>query len=436
MRPKQQKISLWAALGLAVCIAIPLGTKVYAVVANSITNVKVNAVSLTANGSIDVYDLTPTITGDTDSVASLTITINSDPVIGEVTADEEGAFTYTASPALTRGTHILNILSKDDEDNLASFAATLHVYQPHPDGTRIKKADDATVYVLEAGKKQPIYSAAAYASHYDTWDGIVVVSNTELTTYESGTALKFRTGALVKSTTADAVFLIQPEGTKRGFPSADVFTSLGYRWQDILVTSAAELALYTDAGVINPHSDDTIIKGTDSSVYLLDGSTIHLFPNAATFLGLGYHWDDVSTVSNATLEGYTVGDPLELTHLPGTLVKSEDAATVYLLDKNGGNTTKKPITAAASFESHDYDWSRIITIRDAELDGYTDATALLLRDGSIVKGSGGTVYAVEDNKKRAFGSAEVYEEMNYAWSSITTVPDALLTSMTNGTEII
>lgn len=349
--------------------------------AHSITKVKVGGRSLAAGGQINVYDFVPVVTGVTTSASTMTITLNpqgtGSAVVANVSADEDGEFSFTPGGMLDAKGYILNITSRDDEGNLASFAGIVTLKQKHPNGSLIKKADDPTVYLMEGGKKRPIPSPTAFFSRNYDWPHIAITSNDALSFYATGSMATIRTGALIK-----------------------------------------------------PDNDPT--------VYVVQGSTIRPFSSADIFLDLGYSWDSIYTVPAAEVATYTTGSLMvdDGKHLEGTPIKVADNATVYVLTDVGGTIKTRGIPTEAVYLSHGYRWSDIITVTQAQLDGYASSDVLSFRDGTLVMKSGSaSVFVIEDNKKRHFTSADAFLGLGFSWSNIITIPAAELDAIDAGTDI-
>lgn len=116
----------------------------------------------------------------------------------------------------------------------------------------------------------------------------------------------------------------------------------------------------------------------------------------------------------------------------GTLIKSASSGTVYLVTSS---TQKRPFPSAESFLSYGYEWGEIVTARNSVLGQYSTGTNLPFYDGTLVKGSAGTVYVIEFGKRRAFCSAAIFEGLGYRWDQIVTIPDSVLATIPTGTGI-
>ncbi len=114
----------------------------------------------------------------------------------------------------------------------------------HINGTLVKSGDSPNVFLLDSGSKRALPNPEVFLSRYD-WSDIVVISNDEMNSYPSGNRVGFRPGTLVKSNNQAQVYVIT-DTTKRLISSAQTFLNYGYRWENIITTSAEEINNYSN----------------------------------------------------------------------------------------------------------------------------------------------------------------------------------------------
>lgn len=108
-------------------------------------------------------------------------------------------------------------------------------------------------------------------------------------------------------------------------------------------------------------------------------------------------------------------------HPYGTVIKgSGEAAYLYT------NGQKQLFPSAEIFLSHGYCWEQMVQVLDEYLYSLTDGPLITFRDGSLVKGSGDTVFVIEHGKKREIYSAAIFEGLGYRWNNIRKIPDSTL----------
>lgn len=118
----------------------------------------------------------------------------------------------------------------------------------------------------------------------------------------------------------------------------------------------------------------------------------------------------------------------------GSLVKGADE-TVYLVQKVGGQSVKRPFPSAEVFKSCGYNWNAILTLSESQLATYSDGNLMAFCSGAILKGSGPGVYFVENGQRRPFCSGDVYTGMGYRWEDIQIVPDGILEELPEGAAL-
>lgn len=253
----------------------------------------------------------------------------------------------------------------------------------YPNGTLIKTANNPAVYLLDNGKRRWITSPASFLSHGFLWDRIRTLSDFEMSLYPPDSLqpeVRTRPGTLLKSEANPAVYVTDFSGgtyIKRWIASPNIFESLGYRWESIMVVSDVELASYADRpNVIDSlsHPNGLLIKTVASlRVYLLEEGKKRWIVSPAAFLSHGFQWDKIVTVSDQEVQNYLAGPDLQAR--PGTLLKGSGPA-VYVIDLSSGVYTKRWIPSQAMFEAMGYRWSDIFTVTDLELATYGNGAVL------------------------------------------------------------
>lgn len=101
-------------------------------------------------------------------------------------------------------------------------------------------------------------------------------------------------------------------------------------------------------------------------------------------------------------------------HPEGSLIRAKGQASVYLIREG-----KRVGIPSPNVLTNRYRWNDVNNVSYAELISYPRAGVLGFKDGTLIRPrGGGTVYIVEDNKKRGFNSANVFENMGYKWRNI------------------
>jgi hypothetical protein len=176
------------------------------------------------------------------------------------------------------------------------------------------------VYVVDGAPgawfKRPIASADAFLAHGFRWSDIVQLSDNRLPGL-NGAPIYENTatpnGLAVKCPGSAAVYLLE-DSARRPFTSAAAFTSRGFGWDRIITISESDLMNnYRDGEPVYINSG-AIVKGTGAVCYVVDsdGATPYRRPisSAARLTEAGFHWEDILTIGDAELSGYTDSDAI------------------------------------------------------------------------------------------------------------------------------
>jgi hypothetical protein len=111
----------------------------------------------------------------------------------------------------------------------------------YPVGTLLQNSTTGGVYFVENNVKQPLMSRDILDNRFTSWP-ITPMSPEELDEFETGDAVKFFDGTLIKGPDPD-VYVIS-EGQRRPIPSEEVFLGMGWQWENIVVTDQQTLDLH------------------------------------------------------------------------------------------------------------------------------------------------------------------------------------------------
>ncbi|MEP7162566.1 MAG: hypothetical protein ABI747_02280 [Candidatus Moraniibacteriota bacterium] len=134
---------------------------------------------------------------------------------------------------------------------------------------------DGTYYALRDGILHPFVSEKAYASRYP--ESFATRENQDfLKRYlVSEDFLGFRVGTLLSF--ADGVFIVTSDTEIRPVGSADIFLTLGYRFEDVLSASEEDLGIYKRGRIFilgAVHPDGTLFQDTDTKIiYTIENET-------------------------------------------------------------------------------------------------------------------------------------------------------------------
>ena len=145
----------------------------------------------------------------------------------------------------------------------------------------------------------------------------------------------------------------------------------------------------------------------------LPGSRTATPPPEADFIA-------VDKISFRRLEGISRTDWVP----DGSLIKGPQE-DVFLIERTGATSMRRPIPSAAVFEACDYNWNQILYV--SETVWSTIASTRRSPSASAMAPSSraaGRRYFIENGKRRHFClPGDVFTQMGYRWESIRIVPD-------------
>lgn len=200
----------------------------------------------------------------------------------------------------------------------ASVAAAMPASAAVADGSLVKTADSSTVYYVSGGKLYVFPNEKTYATWFSNWDGVMTVTQAELTALNGGVPagnVTYREGTkLVTTPSVSTVYAVEPGGVLRS-----------------ILSEENAIALY------------------------------------------GSNWASrVEDVPAGFMVNYTVGSDMTPGVYPvGTLVREDGASTTYIV---GEGATKRPIATGEAFDANMWSWGNLVTASD--LSGYADGTSV------------------------------------------------------------
>jgi len=137
-----------------------------------------------------------------------------------------------------------------------------------------------------------------------------------------------------------------------------------------------------------------------------------------------YGDEPVVSVGAAELSGYTGGSDVRFR--AGTLVKGS-SSSVYVTEYLSGLYFRRVFPSAAVFDDLGYNWSDIITLSDADINGYivgSSVTPGVHANGALIKTSTSPAVCVLDNLQKRPVSYASFIANDFRWDRIFTVSDS------------
>jgi len=137
----------------------------------------------------------------------------------------------------------------------------------YPNGTVIQMKGDDNFYVIDNANKRPFSQFVATQRKIDT-SSVVTVSKSEFDTYLTDKQMPPLDGTLIKGAASAAVYLIQD--TKKRPISGPVFTQQKFSFANVVTVPQAEADLYDQGAYVTPTTGTLVVGETDGTVYLID----------------------------------------------------------------------------------------------------------------------------------------------------------------------
>lgn len=119
----------------------------------------------------------------------------------------------------------------------------------YPTGALLQDKITGGVFYVKDGIRYPIYSKEILKSNFGN-KRIIKTSMNEIMNYELGSPLKFKDGELVKASDDSAVYVIS-NGKRRPIASESAFNYLGYKFENIIITTRKAIEIHELGDIID-----------------------------------------------------------------------------------------------------------------------------------------------------------------------------------------
>lgn len=240
-------------------------------------------------------------------------------------------------------------------------------------------------------------------------------------------------GSLVRQEGTLGVYLIK-EGRKELIISPRILDNLAKK-ETVVEISGNEMTGYGSSNQRVGFPEGSLIRAPWGTVYVIENGKRRGIPSREVFYNLGFRSHHiVQNVSKEEIRLHKEGEPFDPKHLTrpeGSLVKLAEEPGVYLI--KGGK--KRPIWHKSIIETS-YRNVPIVDISKKELESFLLGPPVKHRDGTLIRGAhSGTVYLIENGKKRGFATRQVFEAMSLSFDNVEVVPDELLRIYPEGEAI-
>ena len=178
-------------------------------------------------------------------------------------------------------------------------AGTDMVYNTHYRDGKVTSTGGG-IYFIENGYKRAFPNEQTFFNYSYKLTDVVKISSTEMELIPTGKDMGYEGKPVSVS---GGIYLIK-DGKKRAFPNEITFFSYSYKWADVITISSAELAAIpagTDMVYNTHYRDGLLISASGGGIYLIDNGTKRAFPSQEIFLSYSYKWSDVINITDIEL---------------------------------------------------------------------------------------------------------------------------------------
>lgn len=236
-------------------------------------------------------------------------------------------------------------------------------------------------------------------------------------------------GTLVRGQTSPAIYLVQ-NGKRRAIKNMSVLNS---RFNAKLVIKVPESEINNiPVGKDISFPNYAILK-QDNNFYLVDYDTLRPFANQEVVRKLGYNPGEFIEVSPDDINGYVIGSSIgtDATNVLGRVIKLKENGSLYYLKDDHYYSIPDEQIVKVNFPGLKIEKGGV-----ADLQKYTRNGSLIFKDGTLIgiKGSN-RIYVMENNKKRAIASEDVFNAFGYDWKNIVWTDELTNNSIETGQAV-
>ncbi|MFH0892269.1 MAG: hypothetical protein V1867_05820 [Candidatus Falkowbacteria bacterium] len=228
-------------------------------------------------------------------------------------------------------------------------------------------------------------------------------------------------GSLLQVKGEAGVWLIQ-KGQKRPFLSKGALTSR-FDIKKVLQVGKSELDRYPKGAPIK-FPQYSLVRSPRGTIFLLVDDTRRGFDSTEAFRKIGYNPEEVMNASWEDINAYREGIPLTATtsYPTGALLQDKTTGGIYWVSDG----TKAPLWDAVLLKTK-FKGKAITPETPEKLAGYKTVEPAIFGDGELIKSSASpAVYVIDNGKRRAIASGQIFEDMGYRWENVITITPKIM----------
>lgn len=248
----------------------------------------------------------------------------------------------------------------------SEFSPCVFTPRRHADGAIVRPVGSNSLFRIDGGLNSPIGSPGVLAS-WNISTAEIKTATTADVNQGGGPGVYFREGAVLKGSSPD-IYIIDQTGansyTKRKVTNGQAFDALGYTAADVIQVPDSNISVVPDGGNINDSS-----QHPDGTLVLSPGGTLYWLENGQKRLvGTAEVFISQrfknSQIKHATSADLALSSANNMYYREGTLVKGS-GPTIYIIDDiGGGSFQRRAIASPAAFSELGYSLADVLTVQD------------------------------------------------------------------------
>lgn len=176
------------------------------------------------------------------------------------------------------------------------------------------RTPDGTVYLLVTNGKRKFSNRAAFDKFGFMDDDVLDVEDSDVSDIPDLDPITEKTvfpqGALVKSTKSSTVWYV--EASVKHAITDMAFIKLYFYGRPIRTVAQSKIDGYKTGETYQLHDGELVRAKTVPAVYVVEGGKLRPIPSAEVFETLGWKWQNVVSLPDRVINSYTVSDPFTL----------------------------------------------------------------------------------------------------------------------------